>query len=110
MRHPGHFGGDGAEGLAFPIRIVGIRLDVSCIFVAKRILPHSDGSVRGRSEGIAEPRIAMFRQPAQAKELSGLLCAEIEPTKLEKFPMMGKPTQIPRFRQDRKGEDGAHAG
>ncbi len=85
MRHPGHFGGNSAEGFAFPIRIVGSSLDVARIRVAEGILPHSDGPVRGHPEGIAEPRIAMLREPTQSTKLSRLLRTEIKPTELEEL-------------------------
>lgn len=95
MRHACHLGGDRAEGLALAIRILGISLDISRILFAKRILPHPDRPIRGHPEGIAEPRIAMLREPAHPTELCGLLRAEIEPTELEALSVMRKPAQVP---------------
>ena len=107
MGHARHFGGHGAEGFAFPIWILWISLDVPRILFAKRILAHPHGPVRGHPEGIAEPRIAMLGQPAHPAELSGLLRAEIESAELEELPVMRKPAQVSRFRQDCERENRA---
>ncbi len=109
MRDARHLGGDGTEGFAFPIRILGIRLDIPRILFAKRILPHPNRPIRGHPEGIAEPRIAMLREPAHPTELSGLLRAEIESTELEKLSVMRKPAQVPGFRQNRERKNRSHS-
>ena len=109
MRDARHLGGDGTEGFAFPIRILGIRLDIPRILFAKRILPHPDRRIGSHPEGIAESRIPMLRQPAYPTELAGLLRAEIEPAELEELSVMRKPAQVPGFGQNREGENRPHA-
>lgn len=97
------------EGLALPIRILMIGLAIPCILFAKRILPHPDRPIGSHPEGITEPRIAMLGEPAHATELSGLLCAEIEPTELQELSVMRKPAQVPGFGQNRECENRPHA-
>ena len=109
MSHARHFSGDGAEGLALPIRILRIGLDIPRILFAKRILPHPNRPIGSHPEGIAESRIPMLRQPAYPTELAGLLRAEIEPAELEELSVMRKPTQVPGFGQNREGENRSHS-
>ena len=109
MCHACDFGGDGAKGFTLPIWTLRIGPDIARILVAKRILPHPDGPIRGHPEGIAEPRIAMLREPAHATELSGLLRTEIESTELEELSVMGKPAQVSGFRQNRECENRSHS-
>ena len=105
-----HFGGHRAQGLALAIRVLRIAPDVPGIVLPKRILPHPHHPLRRHPEGIAQPRIAMLREPTGPTELSRLLRAEIQAAELQALAVMWEPTQVAGFRQDREGRLGLTSG
>lgn len=105
-----HFGGHRAQGLALAIRVLRIALAVPGLFRPKRILPLPHRPLRRHLEGIAQPRMAVLREPTGPTELSRLLRAEIHAAEFQELAVMREPTQIPRFRQDREGENRSDPG
>lgn len=110
MRDARHFSGDGAEGLALAIRVLRIALDISGIFLPKRILPHPHRALGRHPEGIAQPSIAVLREPTRPAELPRLLRAKIQAAELHKLAVVREAPQIARFRQNREGENRPDAG